>query len=88
MAISFVKHDLKESVEVYRGRNLHPLPPLPPPRTDRDRELQKLITDRDREQAHRVSHFNPAGIALTAFLLSMCLLNSKIRFFNFNMLQI
>ncbi len=34
--VSFVKHDLKESVEVYKGRNLHP-PPRSPPLTVTDR---------------------------------------------------
>jgi hypothetical protein len=34
-----VKHDLKESVEVFKGRNLDPLPPPPP--TYRDRQKVK-----------------------------------------------
>ncbi len=36
MKFFFVKHDLKESVEVYKGRNLHPPPPPPPPLTVTD----------------------------------------------------
>ncbi len=34
-----VKHDLEESVEVFKGRNLDPLPPPPP--TYRDRQKVK-----------------------------------------------
>ena len=40
--------------------------------TGRNREAPQTITDRDRripeKEFHRVSHFNPTGIALTAFL--------------------
>ena len=39
--------------------------------TDRDREAPQTITDRGRRipenELYRVSHFNPTGIALTAF---------------------
>jgi hypothetical protein len=37
----FVKHDLKESVEVYKGRNLHLPPRSPPPPTYRDGQDQR-----------------------------------------------
>jgi len=47
----FVKHDLKESVEVYKGRNLHPLPPAPP--TDRDRHRSKVKGQRSTAKGQR-----------------------------------
>jgi hypothetical protein len=49
-----VKHNLKESVEVYRGRNLHPL--LVP--TDRDplaRVASQTVTDRQRVKSWTVT---------------------------------
>ncbi|CAM4753336.1 unnamed protein product [Rotaria magnacalcarata] len=39
--------------------------------TDRNREASQTLSDRDRripeKKFHRVSHFNPTGIVLTAF---------------------
>ena len=48
LIVHFVKHDLKESVEVLEVRNLDPSP-RPPPLTDRDRqamEASQAVTDR------------------------------------------
>jgi hypothetical protein len=50
----FVKHNLKESVEVYRGRNLHPLP-LPTDRDPRARVASQTVTDRQRITSRTVT---------------------------------
>ena len=50
--------------------------------TSRNREASQTITDRDRripeKEFHRVSHVNPAGIALTAFNKSAHLFMKKL----------
>jgi hypothetical protein len=96
---SFVKHDPKGSVDVYRAENCtHSLQPPPPPQTwqKSERKAGTNVTETwtkkchrhdthpskqapqsseclwlQNEQFHPVSHFNPIGIALTAFFSSV-----------------